>query len=398
MSTVTPDSTTAQLAKDAPAESKPVVPGTFPETPMNELDKEIKISPLPAAPGAINPIKLAPGEKIPEDLTKGDLNSNVKLDPESYEKADTLAGIDVNLPPPGKNTIPESSLPIEAANPTINTVTPQSTTAALAAKVPDEPRVPEVVKESQEKAGVDPEASGISEEVKEKEQVESELLSKVPEAPSTSEGTSGKGTEKSEKDKTLAETAAGLGAVAVATAIATKDKVVEQVNAAIPQAQAAASSAATNLPESVKQVLPASVLAAVNDTAKEETRQEVSPEVPVEVKESIMEAGKSPEAAANTEAVEEKKAVETELLKEVKPVEPAATTGETSSAKPATNGAEPAAKEPVAPAKEPETPSKPSTSTATESSPAATAERKKKNRLSAMFSKLKHKVSSKDKA
>ena len=58
---------------------------------------------------------------------------------------------------------------------------------------------------------------------------------------------------------------------------------------------------------------------------KEEPKQ-VSPEVPTEVKDSIVEAGKAPEAAGNTEAVEDKKLVEAELLKEVKP---AATIDET---------------------------------------------------------------------
>jgi hypothetical protein len=63
----------------------------------------------------------------------------------------------------------------------------------------------------------------------------------------------------------------------------------------------------------------------VVEQSKEEPK-EVSPEVPVEVKDSIAEAGKSPEAATNTQAVEEKKLVEAELLKEVKP---AATIDET---------------------------------------------------------------------
>jgi hypothetical protein len=50
-------------------------------------------------------------------------------------------------------------------------------------------RVPDVVKKSQEKAGFSPEASAIPEEVKEKSEVEKELLSELPEAPPTSEGT-----------------------------------------------------------------------------------------------------------------------------------------------------------------------------------------------------------------
>lgn len=451
ISSAAPTSTTAELAKDAPIETKAAegsdLPGTFPETPFETPleQKEVKINPLPAADGAVNPIKLAPGEPVPTEFAAGSTTSHVKLDKESYEKSDALPGLE-SLPPVTKNMIPESSLPIvgadEAAkNPTISSAAPGSTTAGLAAAIPvEEPKVPEVVKESQEKAGVDPEASGMSDEVKEKEKVEDELLSKVPEVPSTSEGTAGKGTEKSETDKTILETVtatvAGLGAAAVATAVATKDKVTEQATPAITQATDAATDAAKQLPEPVKSALPVSVQDAIAPATKEEVREEVAPQVPAEVKESITEAGKSPEAAANTEAVLEKKAVETELLKEVKTVPAAA--GETS-AKAAVNGAdeakdstpvksaavvEPAKEEPAAttshPAATPADPAAATTSTdaakshpaaapsapatttgesskAAEETPAATAAKKKKNRLSAMLSKFKSKVSSKDK-
>ncbi|KAH8785335.1 hypothetical protein F5883DRAFT_598642 [Diaporthe sp. PMI_573] len=341
MNSVSAESTTAQLAQDVPLEkdtkaqpetettepkaengdAKPSdLPGSFPETPANELNKAFGVNPLPAAAGGVNPIKLAPGEPIPNDLKTADVNSNVKLDAESYEKSDALPGVDskdLSVPPVSGTMIPESSLPMGTANPHINSVSADSTTAALAAEVPKEPKVPEVVKESQDKAGVDPEASGIADEVKEKEQVEEELKEKVPEAPSTSEGTAGKGTDKSENDKTLLETAAataaGVGAAAVATAVAAKDKAVET----------AAPVAAQNLPDSVKQQLPISVQETINATGAEKTIETVSPEVPSEVKDSIVEAGKNPEAAANTAAVEDKKAVEAELLKEVKPVESA---------------------------------------------------------------------------
>ncbi|KUI55442.1 5'-AMP-activated protein kinase subunit beta-1 [Cytospora mali] len=360
MNSVSADSTTAQLAKDVPLErdnkaetetatadatadaNSSDLPGTFPETPADELNKTVSVNPLPAAEGGLNPIKLAPGEPIPNDLKTADTNSNVKLDPESYEKSDALPGLnftDFTVSPITGTMIPESSLPIGSGDLNINTVGADSTTAALAAEVPLEPKVPEVVKESQDKAGVDPEASGIAEEVKEKEQVEEELKEKVPEAPSTSEGTAGQGTDKSEGDKTLLETAAataaGLGGAAVATAVATKDKAIE----------ATAPIAAENLPDSVKEQLPVPVQETINATAKETTIETVSPEVPAEVKESIVEAGKSPEAAANTEAVEEKKAVEAELLSEVKPTEVAA--GEGAKAEPESVNTEPVVSEPV---------------------------------------------------
>lgn len=302
-----------------------------------------------------------------------------------------------------------------------------STTAVLAGSVPLEPKVPEAVKESQEKAHVGPGASGIAEEVKEKAEVESELLDKVKEAPTTSEGTAGKGTEKTEDVVTPGEAAASVaaaatavGAAAVVGAVAAKDIAVEKATVA----QTSAIEAAANLPDSAKEQLPESVQNAIGTTKKEETREEVSPEVPAEVKESIIEAGKDPEAAANTEAVEDKKAVEAELLKEVKAVDAEAAgnsseirippasesaiangangaNGHQETVKPVEIKRVPTNTEPTAPATlaVPETTAQPTevTSPTSSAKPAngAATEKKKKSRLSSIFGKVKSKLSGK---
>lgn len=93
INSVTPDSTTAALAAAVPLEEKKdsELPGTFPETPAAE-GGDFSVNPLPATDGALNPITLAPGEKIPESLAGQSTTGNVKLDPESYEKSDTLPG------------------------------------------------------------------------------------------------------------------------------------------------------------------------------------------------------------------------------------------------------------------------------------------------------------------
>ncbi|KAE8454070.1 hypothetical protein EG329_007848 [Mollisiaceae sp. DMI_Dod_QoI] len=322
MAGVAPTSTTAELAKDVPLEKAPLestassdLPGAFPETPAAIEKGDFSVNPLPAADGAVNPIKLAPGEKVPDPstftnntvtsgvhddpelvaaakkaeaeptfsvaplpafpggvnpvtvapgekipdsntLTGNTIDSAVTTDKESYEKSGGLGnapsqnGTGVLDLPPAENLIPESSLPMGAAgvgsfdaSPTIQSVGPESTTAQLAAAVPlESSKVPEIVKESQEEAGFAPEASAVPAEVSEKSAVEKELLSEVPEAPSTSEGTPGK----------------------VDSEFAAKD-------------------------------------------------------TPAVVKESIAESGASPEATSNEEAVLEKKAVEKELLSEIKP-------------------------------------------------------------------------------
>ncbi|KAK5661683.1 hypothetical protein OQA88_9783 [Cercophora sp. LCS_1] len=371
-------------------EPGPIVGGT--------IEPEFSVKPLPATEGALNPIHLAPGEKIPDSVFAGSVADNVTLDKESYEKSDRIPGIDTDLPPVvSGNIIPESSLPIvSAGDVAINTVSPDATTAALAGQVPlEEPKVPEVVKKSQEEARVDPEASAIAEEVKEKAEVEEELLKKVPEVPPTSEGTVGKGADKSEGDKTLAETVAAVAATASAAVLG--------VAVAVQQtASATAKDAAAKLPESANGALPASLQPVV--VPEPPKVAEVAAEVPVEVKESIHAAGQSAEAAANPIAVEVKKEVESQLLQGVeatKPVEEAPVAEEPKTEEPAgpvevaTNGA----KSPV-----PETttaaPVSTSTETAAETTKPAdtttTAEKKKRNRLSAFLSKIKHKVTDRD--
>ncbi|KAM0219546.1 hypothetical protein ACHAQI_000932 [Fusarium lateritium] len=309
-----------------PLETPSDIPGGFPVTPANELDKVFGVNPLPASEGAGNPIKLEAGEKIPESITTQSTDKYVKLDKESYEKSDALPGIETDMPPVLPNTIPESGLPIIGPDVTMNSVAPTATTAGLAAEVPLESNgafVPEVVRESQEKAGAVTEASTDPTEVKEKTMVEEELKGTVPEAPATSVGTAGVGTEKSENtpDISLAALAATAGGAVIAAGYAAKETVEEKAVPALNSAaEAITDTANKNLPDSVKEQLPIAAQETLAAKNEEQIRQEVSPEVPVEVKESLIEAGKAPEAAANTAAVEDKKEMEAELLKEVKPI------------------------------------------------------------------------------
>jgi len=439
MSSVAPNSTTAELAKDVPLEhtGSSELPGTFPETPAAVENSDFSVSPLPATdgpsnpislapgeklpppsdyttntvtsgvhddpelvaaykakqeeagaeptfsvaplpafPGAVNPVNSVPGEKIPDSstLTGNSINSAVRLDKESYENSGSGAfppvlppvvtpqnerdqngtGV-LDLPPISKNLIPESSLPIgEAgvgsydAGPTIQSVGPQSTTANLAAQVPlESSKVPEVVKESQKEAGVAPEASAIPEEVKEKNEVEQELLKEVPVAPATSEGT-----------------------------------------------------------------------ASATEAAANSTSQSTAKDTPEIVKESIAESGQSPEAAGNEEAVLEKKAVEKELLAEIKPDtstgEPAPKTGlaapeanhaeardvspHTQTAPTVTTGIDSATtdKTTKAPETTPAKASTPGSSKVADSPASSSAAADKKKKRTSIFGKIKAKFSHKD--
>ena len=170
-----------------------------------------------------------------------------------------------------------------------------------------------MVKESQEEADVDPEASAVPEEVREKSEMEKELLSQVPEAPTTSDDTT---TAVKSAGATVAETGAAVGAAALAVggaaaayASTAKDKAAEGLaQASNTETAQTATSYVTSAKDKVAE-------ATGLGTSSAQATSDVTPEV---VKESIAESGQSPEAAAYAEPVAEKSAMEKELLSEVK--------------------------------------------------------------------------------
>ncbi|KAF2655438.1 carbohydrate-binding module family 48 protein [Lophiostoma macrostomum CBS 122681] len=300
--------------KLAPGEKVPD-PSTFTSNTINSTVKEdqdeaepeetVSVAPIPATAGAGNPIHLAPGEKVPDPstLTSNTISSTARTDAASYEKSDSqppqlgpvvltpeaereAKGGMFSLPPLAGNLIPESSLPQDTnaetekdPGVTIQSAAPTSTTAALAGEVPKEPRgVPETVTESQKEAAFPPEASANAEAVEEKKELEQELLEKVPKEPPAAESS----TTAKVGEAAAAGTAVAAGAATYLSYRAqdAKDKAAETVG--------------------------------LNGQAT------TTSEVPEVVTESQKEADVSPEASANKEAVEEKKEVEAELLKEVK--------------------------------------------------------------------------------
>ncbi|RFU28688.1 hypothetical protein B7463_g7645, partial [Scytalidium lignicola] len=463
MSGVAPNATTAELAKDVPLEKSveaPVtesdVPGAFPETPAPaesgdffvnpipgtagagnpvklapgepvphpstftentvqsgvhddpelvaadkkkaEAEQTFSVSPLPAFPGGVNPVQVAPGETLPDPatLTGHTVTSNVRTDKEAYENSGAFGNTPV-LPPvvtpelerqqngTGVLDIP----PVGAAagidaNPTIQSAGPETTTAQLAAAVPlESAKVPEVVKESQEAAGVDPEASADPVEVQEKNAVEAELLSEVPVAPATSTGASGP--ESAAVPEIVKESQEAAGVAPEASADPTEVKEKNEVEAELL---------------SEVRVAPATSEGTAGEGTTKSENAVTATAPPEVVKESIAESGQSPEAAAYSEPVVEKKAVEDELLSEVKQDNsvgesaPVATaeTSETAPApttepvtEPATEAAKTAAAAPVSPT--------PASSKAPESATPSSTIEKKKKRLS-IFGKIKAKLSS----
>jgi hypothetical protein len=251
------------MASEVPKESS--TPGTFPETPATEPDA-FSVKPIPASSGIGNP----------SEPVTGDVSSGVKLDKESYEKAD--AG-------PAGAGLAQKELAEATPSAFINSAG-GSTTAGLAGEVPKEPTgVPEVVKDSQEKADVSPEASANPEAVEEKKEVEDQLKQAVPKEPVTSDGSF----SASNVAGIVTGTAAAATAAVTGAAFAAKGKATEFASSASKSLGVAPETIATSVPEPVK--------------------------------ESIEAAHTSPEATTNAEAVEEKKAVEAELEKKISPSE-----------------------------------------------------------------------------
>ncbi|EFQ97588.1 hypothetical protein MGYG_00628 [Nannizzia gypsea CBS 118893] len=174
-----------------------------------EDQQQFSVSPLPATGTVGNP-------SSSDKVTPNTLGSNVTTDKESYEKdasdpamaamaaeqhkhdqKNTYSALPIGTEPKAKSVGPND-------NPAISSAAPVATTAALAGTVPLErpagssfmttaagqkydpevpaKEVPDIVKESMHKAHTDPEAACIPEMVKEKEDLERELLKEVPQA------------------------------------------------------------------------------------------------------------------------------------------------------------------------------------------------------------------------
>ncbi|KAF2439549.1 carbohydrate-binding module family 48 protein [Karstenula rhodostoma CBS 690.94] len=360
----------------APGEKVPE-PSTFTSNTVDSTvkhDKEpesedatVSVAPIPATAGPGNPIRLAPGEKVPDasTLTGNTVSSTATTDAASYEKSYALPpqlatpvftpetereaqGGMFSLPPLAGSVVPESSLPMGVAAKVeqdtgihIQSAAPTSTTAALAAAVPKEPRVPETVSESQKKAGFEPEASANAEAVEEKEELEQELKDKVPEAPATSTNEKTATQQATEAASAGADTAKQVGEVAAAGVVgaagafaaatyAAKDKAAETVGlngqattaaSGVPeivaesQKEAHFSPEAAANPEAVaeKKQVESELLSEIGNQTQTATAADA---VPAVVAESQKAAHASPEASANPEAVAEKKQVESQLLSE----------------------------------------------------------------------------------
>ncbi|KMW67316.1 hypothetical protein BDDG_12046 [Blastomyces dermatitidis ATCC 18188] len=393
ISSAAPESTTATLAKDATLESKKdSTPGAFPVTPAGETE-QFTVKPIPATEDVGNPIQLQPGEPVPDPstITQNTVASTATTGQEGYEKDASTAG----FAPPAEETV--TTLPVithctnGVVEPFVQSAAPTSTTAALAGAVPlekstrnaggpSEPQVaasdvPDVVKESLEKAHKMPEAAGVPAAVAEKKEVEEELLGNVEPAAGAA-GADTSGGAPAIVRKSIDDAQWNPEAAAVPLAVAEKKEVEEQLLHDVKRVDQAGEPAPVITAETSAAAPGTSTAAAAAAPAPEPARttqdESISPKSPAAT--TAHTAG-SP-TTEQTQPTDMTRPGTTTAPAEVAAASTAAKNTSGTEAPPATGAGAEAA-------------TKPTTAQTTDQE--SQTKKKKKNRASAIFSKLKEK-------
>ena len=253
ISSAVPDSSTSQLAGQVPLER--VYPGAFPETPA-AVEPQLSVNPIPATTTIGNPISLPAGEKPPHpSQIPVSYYSSVTTSKEDYER-DASAGV-----PTGVAAMAGSAFSVPENPPNM---IPESSLPMGGAPVDTNDTGPIIQSAAPESstAGL---AGGVPLEPKRQAFVVDDRISS---------GTSG-----------------------------------PSIQSAAPKSSTAA--LAGGVPLEAKRE------GFIEDEAPSATLSGPAPGVPEMVQESMSKAHEDPEAAADAEAVSEKKAVETELLRTV---------------------------------------------------------------------------------
>ena len=272
--------------------------GAYAHEKRSEADS-FGVNPIPASSGIGNPISVPAGEKLPEQgsFNPNTVQSTVTTSKEGYEKdasasltapaaiagaagAGAAKGSAFSVPEKSKNMIPESSLPMGGdakdttdAGPFISSAAPKSSSYNMASTAPLEPKRQGMVVDEDEapSATLSGPAPTVPEFVK-------ESLSEAHQSPEAA------GSAEAVDEKALME-----------NELLKKVKSTDATGESAPSITAAGASSA-----------PVSSVAS---------------NVPAMVKESMSEAHQPAEAAAAQEVVNEKRDMESELLREVKPTD-----------------------------------------------------------------------------
>lgn len=309
-----PNSSTAALAGQVPLEPRSVprssevsdatIQSAGPGSTTADLAGKIPLEPKNKSKG-LEPADVTIQSVGPNSTTAG-LAGQVPLEPRNVPRSSGVPDVTILSAVPNSTTADlAGKVPLEPINETksskapdvtIQSVGPNSTSANLAGQVPVEPHVPHVVEKSQHKGGFPPEASANSEAVREKSIVERELESKVPEEPAAAEGT---GSSKQAEEVTIQSVGPNSSTAALAGQVPLESK---------SQSKSSSGEAPNNT---------------IQSAGPHSTTAGLTGQVPPVVQGSQQEAGVSPEASANPEAVSEKAAVEKELEKKLPKEAPA---------------------------------------------------------------------------
>lgn len=272
-----PGSSTTAMAGSVPTEAEKKeggaaagsakAPGAFPETPGQE-PQDFSVKPIPASEGTGNPVDLKPGEKVPEpsSINSNTIQSGVHDDPE-------LKAQDEAKSKEGEQTF--SVNPIPATSGTGNPVDLK----------PGEP--------------VPPASEVTSNTVNSTVKTDKESYEKSDAMPGDSKPT---------------ETQGGMFGVPPVSNTTIPES-------SLPMGKDAPSGKDADPGVTIQSAAPNSTTAGLAAQVPLEKKQEGEANIPEVVSESQKEANVDPEASANPTAVEEKKEVEQELLKDIKPSE-----------------------------------------------------------------------------
>lgn len=283
------------------------------------------VAPIPASSGIGNPINIAPGEKVPDSSTfnRNTVESTARTDPDSYERSDAGApslppvvtpdaereskGGMFGLPSVLKNLIPESSLPIIGTNTKDSSDRDTKDSSDRDAKHPT--GLPSIVKnlipESSSLPIIGTDKKDASEpDTKGSTGLPSTLKNLIPESALPIMGIDKKDSSEPEsKDASVPDTKDS-------SVPDTKDS--SEPDTKEPSEPSVFTQSAG----------PTSTTAMLAGQVPKEPRG-----VPQVVTDSQQQAHADPEAAASPEAVQEKKQLEQELLRQVPEVKPAAESG-----------------------------------------------------------------------
>lgn len=367
LSSAAPESTTAALAGAVPKESEKSqpsesLPGSFPLTPPAETPSKepqaFSVNPIPATEGLGNPVKLEPGEKVPDPstLTSNTVESTVKHDKEPAEEEEKVSVAPIPATAGAGNPIhlaPGEKVP-DPSTLTSNTISSTAKTDAASYEKSDAvpPQLgPVITPEAEREAkggmfglppltgGLIPESS-LPKDTDAKTEQDPGVTIQSAAPTSTTAALAGEvPKEPRGVPETVADSQKEAGftpeASANPEAVMEKKEVEEELKEKVPEEPPAAESSTTEKAGAAA-TAAAGTFAAATYAAKDKAAEAVGlngqatgSEVPEVVTESQKEAHASPEAAANPEAVEEKKQVESELLKEVKTTDEAGEPGPT---------------------------------------------------------------------